>query len=637
MNFYILLNRFKLIIVLLSCSILIHAQEQLRPLSSNINIPPIPAKNHLSSKTSSVTILDTIPFFDDFSYAQKTNYPAMSHWMDSSVYINMDFGIAPPSIGVATFDGLNKLGYPYVLNSTASVSGSSDTLTSRPINLQVKGTKIYTISDSIYLSFHYQAQGNGDWPEPNDSLCVDFKKPNQNKWVKVWGRKGYNPIPSDTSFYIAMIAIKDTAYLDSTFQFRFRNKSAQSGSVDHWHIDYVYLNDVRNLHDTTINDITFAYKSTPFLKNYYSMPYRQYNALEMAPSFKNYFRSNYTIDQSPNYKFNVYDNFGTPTASEALGNFNNPGIHPFKNGGYFAGMPQSNPSLTITPFPITSFSTDVSFKIEHILRNGTGDAVPQNDTLVQTQTFSNYYAYDDGTAEVGYYINDYMAKTAVRFTLNQKDTLRAVRIYFDPIIFGNIIKTDQFRLYVWHSNSGVPGSVMLKDSLMHPAYYQLGYNFIPTYTLTSCLPLNAGTYFIGFQQVTSQGLNVGFDKNTNHMDALYYDRGFGWTQSTTPGSIMVNPVFMGCSENFVGVRENKIDANPLTIYPNPAQNSLTIKYAGLENGSVSVMSALGQTVYTDVFQNEQAIDISNIPNGIYFVYLNSKDRNVTPKKLIISR
>ncbi len=636
MNFYILFKRLSLIFVILCCSLLVNAQEQLRPLSSNINIPPIPAKNHLSSKTSSVTLLDTIPFFDDFSYAQRTNYPTRNHWMDSSVYVNMDFGIAPPSLGVATFDGLNKLGYPYVLNSAASVSGSSDVLTSRPINLQKKGNKTYTIADSLYLSFHFQAQGRGDWPEPNDSLCVDFKKSNQNKWVKVWGRKGYNPTPSDTSFYIAMIAIKDTAYLDSTFQFRFRNKSAQSGSVDHWHIDYVYLNDVRNRNDTTINDITFAYKSTPFLKNYFKMPYRQYIPLEMATSFKNYFRSNYMVDQSPNYKYNVYDNSNILIASEALGNFNNPGIRPFKNNGYFTGMPQSNPSLTITPFP-SSLTAETNFKIEHILVNGSGDAVPQNDTLVQTQTFSNYYAYDDGTAEVGYYINDYLSKTAVRFTLNKTDTLRAVRIYFDPIIDGHIIKTEKFRLYVWANSSGTPGGVILKDSLINPTYHQLGYNFIPTYTLTSCLPLNAGTYFIGFQQQTSQGLNVGFDRNTNHMDALYYDRGFGWTQSSTPGSIMVNPVFLGCTENFVGIKENKVDLNALSIYPNPAQNSLTIKCPVLNDATVSILSALGQTVYTDEFQNEQAIDISNIPNGIYFVYINSKEQNVSPKKLIISR
>lgn len=174
---------------------------------------------------------------------------------------------------------------------------------------------------------------------------------------------------------------------------------------------------------------------------------------------------------------------------------------------------------------------------------------------------------------------------------------------------------------------------------MYPVYHQFGHNFIPTYTLTSCLPLAAGTYFIGFQQTSNQGLNVGFDKNTNHKNALYYDRGFGWQQSAIQGSLMVNPVFAGCSEALVGIKENTLKEDVLTMYPNPAQNVLTLRSSAhdLENASVSIISSLGQTVYNGTFENERAIDISSLPNGVYFVYLNGKGLSVTPKKLIISR
>ena len=45
------------------------SQEQLRPLSGNINLPQIKPSKTLASKTTSLIAMDTIPFFDDFSYA----------------------------------------------------------------------------------------------------------------------------------------------------------------------------------------------------------------------------------------------------------------------------------------------------------------------------------------------------------------------------------------------------------------------------------------------------------------------------------------------------------------------------------------------------------------------------------------
>src|SRR5436190_24349664 len=54
-----------------------------------------------------------LPFKDDFYYAYKSKYPLTSLWEDSLVYVNSGFPKAPPSFGVATFDGLNRHGYPY--------------------------------------------------------------------------------------------------------------------------------------------------------------------------------------------------------------------------------------------------------------------------------------------------------------------------------------------------------------------------------------------------------------------------------------------------------------------------------------------------------------------------------------------
>jgi hypothetical protein len=78
------------------------------PLNANLHLPVITNKNIQAAKTTSIVLMDTLPFFDDFSYAYNSPYPTVKHWKDSNVYVNVGFATAPKSLGVATFDGLNK-------------------------------------------------------------------------------------------------------------------------------------------------------------------------------------------------------------------------------------------------------------------------------------------------------------------------------------------------------------------------------------------------------------------------------------------------------------------------------------------------------------------------------------------------
>lgn len=614
---------------------IVKAQEQLKPLSSNINLQNSQKGKTIHKKIATVSPLD-LPFFDDFSYAYKSPYPSLNNWIDSSVYVNTGFAIAPISIGVATFDGLNKFGYPYSINAPVSYSGPADYLTSKPINLKSTLTHTYDPSDSIFVSFYYQAEGRGEAPEVNDSLCLDFFKPNQNKWQKVWGVKGYNPNATDTNFYRVRVLVADTAYLDSLFQFRFRNKATTSGSLDHWHIDYVQLKYNYLYADTVESDAGFAYKPSSFLKNYSVIPYRQYNrTLEMAPGFRNYMRNNFDIAKFSDYSYSIKDEFGASVPTDTYGTFANPGFLPFLNNGYYNGI-ASTPAFTNQPFPVT-FSDSTFFTITHVLTTSS-DSKRGNDTVVHVQKFSNYYAYDDGTAEQGYYLNTYGAKTALRFTVNVADTLKSVRIYFDPILDGTAILASTFRIMVWNAGSNGPGSILLKDSLINPIYLSGSYNAMPTFNLTSCLPLGVGTYYIGIQQTTNKALNIGFDRNTNHKDALYYDIGNGWVQSAIPGSLMINPV-MGCTyPDPVGIIENSSNTK-IQIFPNPAQNTISINYPGnqIEPLFLNIINSLGQTVFTKTIISNESIDVSDLSNGLYFIHLKSSSLNVSSQKLIISK
>ena len=106
---------------------------------------------------------------------------------------------------------------------------------------------------SIFFSFYYQSTGRGNKPEPEDSIKLEFKT-KEGTWNRVWGKEGY-ALTSDSVFSRKVIAIKDSAYFHKNFEFRFTNYATLSGSLDHWHIDYVRI-DLDN--DTINKDITWV-------------------------------------------------------------------------------------------------------------------------------------------------------------------------------------------------------------------------------------------------------------------------------------------------------------------------------------------------------------------------------------------
>src|SRR5688500_1498851 len=121
----------------------------------------------------------SLPFWDDFSRTPvydksdtAANYPTDSLWVEDSdnVSINNGLAIHPPSVNVATFDGLDSTYSPYNLQPT--FNGVRDVLTSQPIKL---AEVVEADRNSVYLSFFYQWSGNGEPPDSRDYLRVEFK------------------------------------------------------------------------------------------------------------------------------------------------------------------------------------------------------------------------------------------------------------------------------------------------------------------------------------------------------------------------------------------------------------------------------------------------------------------------------
>jgi hypothetical protein len=122
---------------------------------------------------SSQDFYQTLPFFDDFSTS--VIYPDSSKWSDRNILINSGFPVFPTNYKAATFDVLDSSGavYPYAISNPFI----SEYLTSVRIRLDsvfYPEAQKLTPADSLYFSFYYQPQGNGNKPEAGDSLVLEF-------------------------------------------------------------------------------------------------------------------------------------------------------------------------------------------------------------------------------------------------------------------------------------------------------------------------------------------------------------------------------------------------------------------------------------------------------------------------------
>ena len=627
-------NIIKNILILLFISTVSFSQEVLTDLGMN----PVLAKKYQTEKNNlqklNAVKLDTIslPFLDDFS--KEDIYPDASLWLDSNVFINRDYPIAPPTLGVATFDGVSKTGCPYDTTlANGGISLPADKLTSKPIRLDLLP------SDSVYLSFFWQAKGRGNDPEPSDTLLLDFLNPTTKQWKNIWYKMGYNPASNDTAFKLVSIYIGDTAFLKNAFRFRFRNYATISGNVDHWHLDYVFLDKHRNKADTIFSDVAFAYNSRSLLKNYYAMPWEQYQSSEMKSNLSFFIRNNDTVVKNTLFKDSIFNATGGIETSYNGGGLN---ISAYKTNGLFKDPLFANPTLNGYSFPILSKAT--SFSLESVL-NTTPDKNRWNDTLRFTQNFGSYYAYDDGTVEAGYGLNVFGGQIAYKFTLNSPDTLDVIQMLFNWVATN--VNQRSFRLRIWNDAGGLPGSLIYEDSLVTPNYQFIDHtnwdnvvNMFYPYKLTTPKILS-GTFYVGWIQYTTDLLNIGFDKNTNSNNKMFFNTGNGWTQSVIPGSWMIRPVFRDTS--LIMHVDNITSETSFIIFPNPSTGKISIQtknISALDNSeyTISIFTITGQNVYSEkrISPNSE-IDISNLREGLYFVRIENKNGQMMNQKLILAK
>lgn len=598
-------------------------------LADSLTSWPIRLDSVFSPTPRAITVGDSVYFSFYYQPQGRANAP---EFVDSLI---LQFGYyTGDSVFAYTYDSIWVPASQYIHENDTIFPG--DTIYSPP-----------GCQDIFFVSHHYYYY--------NDMIlvpCDSVMKP-EFKWQQVWSSEGM----SLEDFYNlygkwcrqVMIPITDSVkYFKSGFQFRFLNYASLSSdfnpswkaNCDQWNLDFIYLNINRKASDTVYRKVNFVDRAPSMLKNYEAMPYNQYvndPTNEMKTELKMTITNLDSSIFNSTYFYRVYQVDGPFEFLYPGGNCN---LFPYNLNGYqncISCAAHACPPVNFL-FPLST-KDSAEFEIRHYL---IGDMTAQDtvaDTIAFRQKFFNYYAYDDGTPEAGYGLTPAGSRLAYRFKLNVKDTLRAVQMFFNKTQ-GNVNELP-FDLMVWRDNNGKPGEVMYvqPNQMVQYTDYLLGFH---TYMLDTPLLVN-GVFYIGWQQLNDDNLNLGYDTYNDAQANIFYNSTGEWFNSSYHGSLMMRPM-LGKPFELLGTGEHaKVEEGTIIPFPNPLNGSsigfkCTGKYQenrATENLTVTIYSMLGQRLYDGRF--EPVIQPGLLAPGLYIVRIADLSGNIVSNTKLLKK
>lgn len=568
-----------------------------------------------------------LPFWDDFSTADQV--PDTSKWLNSaSVTISNSAALNPPTINVALFDGFNAWGKPY---SNKDENGLADTLISQILDLSGLTDQQ---KQTTFLSFYWQAQGLGDQPNPGDSIRLQFKS-NKNKWYTFWKQTGATVNPAQFR-HVLPIRIEnlnfeqDETFFFDAFQFRFQAFGNLSGGFDHWMIDYIYLNHSRSFQDTVYFDRALTTAPSSLFKPFTSIPKEAFFNLEPdqlgSPAAGFYNLSNEGL-QALDFSLIIRENL----TKKPIDTVNYETVLSPLPGAFERRKLNAN---QMNPGKYDQFKDSASFELESLFYLKTNDTIVTNrnyrvnDTVKSVTKIANYYAYDDGSAEIGAGISKRGAQLAYRYILNQPDTITHIDIYFPAFL--NTQAATTIKLFVWKRLDGQNSSILHQETF--PLQLSDQINELKRYTLSRNIVIE-DTCYIGYEQNIDELLPVGFDRNTNSSNQIFFNRSAqgAWEvyDEETTGSLMLRPIFSEAIVTGIDPDDAPFEEVKLKLYPNPTRSHVNIDGPFQE---VLVFDIRGNLLH-QTSQNQ--ITLSGWPAGIYLFKVKTKKQILTHRILLL--
>jgi hypothetical protein len=388
-----------------------------------------------------------------------------------------------------------------------------------------------------------------------------------------------------------------------------------SGAFDHWHIDYVQLDEGVDSSNVIFDEVCMQFPLRTLLNEYTAMPLTHFaaNAANNMASSIAVQERNLGNDENIVTNYSITKQDGTSQVFNAA-DFNT-ALN--ANSSFTRNIGLNGFSYNVTPDDTCSY-----FDVKTYI-NPT-DARLQNDTAALRQYFYNYYAYDDGTAERGYSNSAAGGMIAMKFRAEVTDSLLGLFVYWLPT--GIDVTAETFLLRAWSDGGTQPGAELGENfNYQHPAFYSHGENYFSYYSYDTPLALT-GNFYVGWVQSGSVGLPVGNDKSgTVNSTKVFYNNGFQqpWQQSSINGALMIRPVFKS-GKSSVWNSVNELQTITPSVYPNPFSENFNIQ--GLNENSIytiSIISSTGQLISTSIQSHVTSVEIenNNLSNGIYFIQI----------------
>jgi hypothetical protein len=613
-------------------------------------------KSHNSTARSKEIVPKSLPFWDDFSSIPVddtsnilSNYPVDSLWINNyTVWINNGVGINPPSINIATFDGLDSAFLPY--SDQVLTNGLRDSLVSQGIKL---GEPEVTVAErnNVYLSFFYQWQGNGEAPDPADYFRVEFKN-DLGDWetvMTIFPKSSFNR----SEFYDTLIKVEGDRFFHNTFQFRFKNYGRLSGPYDTWNMDYVYLNKNRNVDDSDFPDQAIASTLTSLFNRYQAIPYAHFlntNSLT-SPKFDVFNGLNEFTDLTylTEGTFQNYVDGGlTETFISNLGGSDTSAINDDGSGIIF---PLEKRTVTLEYIPNASDPAQFDPAADSVLirlkvKLFTGDTFDPktggfandydlnylpidfrcNDTINARYFLNDYYAYDDGIAEYAAGLTQAGNRAALLFEMltSEADTLVGIDIYVPDYGLSSNLTTD---FYVYKDEEGKPGDILY--SIPSFSVQRKGLNTFQRIRILE--PFLVETkFYIGWKAPVGATLKIGLDLNNNAGDKIFVNTNGTWSQNADiAGSLMIRPVF-GSGEIITGIGE---EGDEISVFPNPNAGEF---YVRGEFDALHILNITGQSIPFKVQDvgSDRKILLQDVAAGLYILKVQQGNKIRTEKIII---
>jgi hypothetical protein len=229
--------------------------------------------------------------------------------------------------------------------------------------------------------------------------------------------------------------------------------------------------------------------------------------------------------------------------------------------------------------------------------------------------------------------------------MNFADTLRAVQFYFNPQKPN--VSNNSFELRVWKSLNDTQEDTLYVQTFLQPIYNPAGPNQFTTYILNRPVGLPAGKFYVGWKQNTQFKMNVGFDKNNDNSDKIFYKTTGQWVPfSDIPGyegSFMIRPVVGDpvSPEDFVSVSEPvKPEPVSVSVFPNPSSGIFSYEMSSEipADLTISVIDLSGKNVLETQAGFSRTLDLSGLKPGIYFARFVSPNTSFhSVQKLILTQ